>query len=394
MSGYAKRVFNNYIVKSTSELYKSIKRDILPALPIDYTFEDIYKLLEKFYPYEIRAFEFNLNSFNHQDQTLQRAYNQKRYQVKSVKQYLNEHPRIKYIVSEKFIQKRSLSTNVDEINAAYKELERKRTASLDKINSKVHQAQEKAQQIEPSFLDKIIGLYDRKGTSQKDRVYILHELYKYDCPKVTKFMSKLLVHEQNFQIREMALKHLQNYGYRPILRGKSTIPFGTKNKKKREAIKAYRDERFSIEGIPEELEYLIDNNKAHQITTYDYFISHSCLNHDDVQRIISELNKRGMLLYCDWINDSDYLKRNLLCEATLAVIEGRILKSKSVLFVDSEDARKSIWVAYELQYAEKNKKKILSIKQNDFVDQIEELHDDWFKGISIDRNKLIGKELS
>ena len=62
--------------------------------------------------------------------------------------------------------------------------------------------------------------------------------------------------------------------------------------------------------------------------------------------------------------------------------------------MDSEDARKSIWVAYELQYAEKNKKKILSIKQNDFVDQIEELHDDWFKGISIDRNKLIGKELS
>ena len=391
MSGYAKRAFDNYIIKTTSDFYKIIKKYIIPALPTVYTFEDIYSLLEKFYPYEIRAFEFNLSSFAHQDQTLQKTQHRKRYNVKTAKQYIMGSSGIKYVLSREFLNKRSLVVDTERITDAYQKLEKKRIISLAKMNTKVQRAQEKAQQIEPVFLDSIIGLYDRKGVSQKDRVYILHELYKYDCLKVTNFMRRLLVHEQNFQIREMALKHLQNYGYKPILRAKDTIPINIKNKKKRESLKTYRNKIFSIKGIPEELEYLIDNSKAHQITSYDYFISHSFLDHDDVQRIISELNKMGKLLYCDWISDNDYLKRNLLCEATLSVIECRIIKSDAVLFVDSVEARNSIWVAYELQYANNNGKKIVSLKRNNSVDQIVTLQDYWFEGISIDKNKLIGK---
>lgn len=391
MSGYAKRAFDNYIIKTTSDFYKIIKKYIIPALPAVYTFEDIYSLLEKFYPYEIRAFEFNLSSFAHQDQTLQKTQHRKRYNVKTAKQYIMGSSGIKYVLSREFLSKRALVVDTERITDAYQKLEKKRIISLAKMNTKVQGAQEKAQQIEPAFLDSIIGFYDRKGVSQKDRVYILHELYKYDCLKVTNFMRRLLVHEQNFQIREMALKHLQNYGYKPILRAKDTIPINIKNKKKRESLKTYRNQIFSIKGIPEELEYLIDNSKAHQITSYDYFISHSFLDHDDVQRIISELNKMGKLLYCDWISDNDYLKRNLLCEATLSVIECRIIKSDAVLFVDSIEARNSIWVAYELQYANNNGKKIVSLKRNNSVDQIVTLQDYWFEGISIDKNKLIGK---
>lgn len=308
MSGNAKRKFNNYILETTSDFYKIIKKNILPVLPPEYDFENIYELLKKYYPYEIKAFEFNLKAFDYQDHTLQKNQHRKRYNVKSVKQYIKESSGVKYILSKEFMLKRASTVDVEGSAKILQELHKKRIASIEKMDNKVQKAQEKAQQIEPSFLGKIIGLYNRKGVSQKDRVYILHELYKYDCPQVTNFMFRLLAHEQNFQIREMALKHLQDYGYRPILRRKDSIPIKTKNKNKRKKIKAYRNQRFSFEGIPEELEYLIDNSKAEQITTYDYFVSHSFLNHNDVQRIISELNKRGKLLYCDWISDKDYLK--------------------------------------------------------------------------------------
>mgnify|MGYP000118811288 FL=1 len=127
---------------------------------------------------------------------------------------------------------------------------------------KINKAQNLAQEMEPEFLDKLMGLYLKKTSTQKDRVYILHELYKYDCKKVTDFLQREMNAQQNFQLREMVMKHLQDYGYSPKLKRKDAIPFHTKNKKKREKIKQYRNERFDISGIPEELSYLIENHKS------------------------------------------------------------------------------------------------------------------------------------
>lgn len=42
----------------------------------------------------------------------------------------------------------------------------------------------KVQQVTPKYLDQLIGLYERKNTSQKDRLYILTELNKYYSPKI------------------------------------------------------------------------------------------------------------------------------------------------------------------------------------------------------------------
>ena len=51
--------------------------------------------------------------------------------------------------------------------------------------------------------------------------------------------------------------------------------------------------------------------------------------------LIIHLNSQGKNVYCDWISDSDYLKRNLVREATLKVIEKRLEQSKAILFVNS-----------------------------------------------------------
>lgn len=52
----------------------------------------------------------------------------------------------------------------------------KRSPKIDRIDKNINKALLKTQQMYPSFLDKLIGFYERKNTSQKDRMYILAEL--------------------------------------------------------------------------------------------------------------------------------------------------------------------------------------------------------------------------
>ena len=167
------------------------------------------------------------------------------------------------------------------------------------------------------------------------------------------------------------------------------------NKKKRkEILDAYAKKRFSIESIPQELEYRIHNSKEQQIKSYDYFISHSFRDNSTVQGLIDKLNGAGMNVYCDWISDSHYLKRNLVCDATLEVIETRINQSNAVLFIASDYSYSSIWVKYELNYAEEHGKTIYyvdtrSIDKDGFA--IEVLSDKWFSDTNYKKKKQEGE---
>ena len=86
-------------------------------------------------------------------------------------------------------------------------------------------------------------------------------------------------------------------------------------------------------------------------------------------------------IFCDWINDGDYLKRHLVCEATLKVIEKRLEQSKGLIFVSSENSRNSIWCKYELNYFKELGRSIYVIDKdsidNDNYD-IKILKNEWF----------------
>ena len=111
----------------------------------------------------------------------------------------------------------------------------------------------------------------------------------------------------------------------------------SKNKKRRDYLRnIYPNEKSTIKQTPDELEYRITNSKEQKIKKYDYFISHSYKDSGYVQKLIEYENSLGKNVFCDWINDSDYLKRHLLCTATLSVIEKRLEQSDAILFVQSE----------------------------------------------------------
>ena len=111
-----------------------------------------------------------------------------------------------------------------------------------------------------------------------------------------------------------------------------------------------------------------------------------------VQVLIDKLNAEGRNVYCDWISDSDYLKRQLLCDATLDVIEKRIFQSKAILLLDSNNSRNSMWVQYELNYAQEQGKPLFSIdieRVNDGIAEITVLQGNWYINLEYKQIKLI-----
>ena len=203
----------------------------------------------------------------------------------------------------------------------------------------------------PEFIDKMIGLYERKNTCQKDKMYILLELQKYYSPKIVQFFFKPNDTELNKQLRQNAFYYLQSFNYQPRARRQKYMQVHTKNKKRKDYLKkVYSEQKCEIPKTPMELEYRIENGKEQKIKTYDFFISHSYKDGATVQKLIQYENKQGKNIFCDWINDSDYLKRQLLCKATLKVLETRMEQSKSLIFVESEYSKASIWCKFELNY--------------------------------------------
>ena len=155
-----------------------------------------------------------------------------------------------------------------------------------------------------------------------------------------------------------------------------------KNKKRRQYLKnIYPYEKYDIPETPQELEYRIDNSQEQLLKEYDYFISHSSKDRVAVQALIVAENQLKKNVFCDWINDVDYLKRHLVCKATLKVIERRMEQSNALVFVESENSRNSIWCKYELNYFSELKKPIFKITKEKIdagVFDLQPMDSDWY----------------
>jgi hypothetical protein len=235
----------------------------------------------------------------------------------------------------------------------------------------------------PEYIDVLIGLYERKNTSQKDKMYIMAELKKYYNDKVINFFFKVNDTELNKQLRWIAFYHLQSFNFQPRARRQKYMQVHTKNKKRKQYLRnVYPDEKYNIPQNPNELEYRIMNAKEQKIKRYDFFISHSSMDSRYVQELILFENRKSKNVFCDWINDADYLKRKLVCKATLKVIETRLEQSDAIIFVDSHNSRNSIWCKYELNYFSELNRTIYCITIEDIKSQnwdaLYNMKDKWF----------------
>lgn len=351
MPGVTKHIYEADIRDIQAMWSKQLKA-ISFLLPPKYNESDIITLLKKYFPHEWKSVEYKKEYYDVKDRFIYQRKKKYRYNMPSPSKLLRLNATfnklckddIKRLYDEKF------DCSLQE--AKKKDFEKKRFSKIHRVDTKIENAKFLTQSVTPDFLDKIIGIYERKNTTQKDKVYLLIELSKYYNPRIIQFFFKLNDTELNIQLREMAFKHLQEFNYHPRLRKQQYMLIHSKNKKRREYLKKeYPYQVYKVPSTPNELEQRIACGcKEQALKRYDVFVSHSSRDSNIVRDLVDKENKQGIFVFCDWMNDSDYLKRSLLCKETLKVIEHRLDKSDSLLFVRTNASLESLWCKYEISY--------------------------------------------
>ena len=349
---------------------------------MNYTENDIITLLKEFYPHEWKSVEIKFLYYQKKDKYIARRFGKARYNMPKPEKLIQSVSLYKNIMTSNAQKKHADNFNEEDIKKAKDDLWRKREPKIKKVNHKIERAILKTQQVTPAYIDQIIGLYNQKNTTQKDKMYILAGLKKYYSTPIIDFFFKINDTELNTQLRLIAFKHLQSFNYQPRLRRQKYMQVHCKNKKRKKYLKEeYARAKYEIPENPDELEYRIQNAKDEQLKEFDYFISHSSKDSSAVQKLILFENLQGKNVFCDWINDVDYLKRHLVCEATLAVLEKRMEQSEKLIFVISQNSMNSIWCKYELNYYHELGKQIYTIEKSDIESKtfnIKLLKDYWF----------------
>ncbi len=373
MTGFTEHIFKGEISDIQAEWKKELI-SISGVLPKDYAKDDIILALKTYYPHEWNDVEYKKQYYDKKDKYIIRHKTKARYNMKCPEILLEDNSVFRELMMSDVRSAYSEAFSEKTQKENKKSLFEKRYPKIKKINEKISKAIAKTQTVTPDFLDKLIGLYERKSTSQKDKVYIIYELMKYYNPKVINFFFKCNDTELNIQLREIALRHLQSFNYKPRLRKQKYMIVSTKNKKRREYLtRIYPYETYDIAFKPEELEYRIFLGREQQVKSFRYFISHSSADAETVQKLIDYENGNNVLVFCDWINDADYLKRNLICEATLKVIEARLRQSDEMIFVKSKKSLESVWCQYELNYFHELGRPIYVIEKDSVDSEIYEL---------------------
>ena len=347
MAGVKKRKFNSetgkYMKGFTSQLTK-----VIATLPIEYDKQTVLEYYKKFYPNQWTGLINRFDYYLAKDQHLVSIGKKKRYNHKNPITFFYSLTKVKLICSDGYKLKHQTSY-----------CERARQKVIQELESKIKNPKNIStnfQFTDPYHLHVFISAYHKRNGSQHDKLEIVNELKKFKTKETITFFQKLNDSEKNSQIRNIAFEHLQSIGAYVIKRK------GFKGKKKEYYVDT---DKFIV--TPADLVDRLKRGSIQSKKSFDLFVSHSCKDNILVNKLVSELNRHGLRIYCDWTSDNDFLKRELVSEYTEVVLKERIEQSRKVLFLQTERSVnyngdvQSPWVKMELEHASKVSKEILCV---------------------------------
>lgn len=357
MSGKIKRKYVGELIRFNKRLNLPLK-NIKSILPQEYNSEIIISEFKRYYPLLWVEMQERYDLYNAKDDFLVKNGKIKRFKPLSPKNYILNLPQIKLWLSNGSLEKHKNSFNIKLHNENIKLLTQKCKKIKDRNENKLKTNTEKIQKVEPLYIDAFIASYYQKGISIEEKIEILNEIKKYQSKKAIDFFYKLNDSEKNNQVRELAFKHLQSIGKYVKLRPKF------KGKKK-----DYIEEISELELTPKDLWQRLEQNKIQNKKRFDFFISHSISNQNEVLKTLQCLNNQGYVVYCDWTSDNEFLKRSLVSDYTKMVLKKRLDQSKNIIFLKSNKALNSEWVKFELEYFSKLMRTIYFIELDETKDQ-------------------------
>ena len=352
MPGKAKRKYEGELIRFAKRLKRPLEL-VVDTLKPGYTKNDFLEAFKEYYPFEWNEICERWKVYSEKDRFLKTNKGRTRYNPLKPEDYFFSLHKVKYILSQGYREKHKNNYN-EQVRAKKEEdLRHKRGTQIEKRQQRISSYTQDMQHVDPGFIDALIYAYHNHNNSTNDKMEIIKEIKKYDCEKTIQFFWKINDSERNNQIRRMAFKHLQKSGHYVKLR---------KNFKGKKKI--YQIEESTFFGTPQALaEKLNDNNSVQAIKRYDLFISHSSKDISIVNRVVKEANAIGLNCYVDWSADNDFLKRSMVSDYTKEVLKKRMEQSKCLLYLSSDNSRKSEWVYFELDYYENYvNRKMLMVK--------------------------------
>lgn len=338
MVGVAKRKYQGEIIRLNKSLNSPLRK-IKNILPVEFDEDVIIRQFRFYYPLVWKQIDEMYANYSAKDKVLVKHGMKQRYNPLKPRQYLFSLPQVKHWLSENGKKKHKESFNLERQNVNILDLEKRKSRSLENFGNKINSNTVEMQTVEPLYIDAFIIAYHQKGITIEGKIEIFNELKKYNCKKSIEFFYKLNDAERNNQIRNMAFNHLQSLGKYVKLR-----------KKHKGKTKNYMVEKNEFNMTPEDLSIRIEKDGVQNKKAFNFFISHSLHDRDEVLKVMKILNKQGNNVYCDWTSDTDFLKRNLVNDFTKIVLKKRLDQSKNILLIKSKDSMNSKWVAFELEY--------------------------------------------
>lgn len=347
LPGIVKRKYNHQTILFIKQNFTGPLRAVAKILPLHYDGDDILTSFKCFYPRQWRLLESRYIYYQEKDRFLKKIGKKARYFHKKPVDFFFSLQKVKHLLSNGMKTKHQKNFDEDGRGVLLKKMEKKRKIVLVDMQG--------AQSLEPVYFDLLVYSYHKRGVTHEDKLEIVKEIQKFRGKRITRFFQKLNDSERNNQIRRMAFEHLQSIGEFVFLRK------GFKGK-----AKEYSIARSEFAMTPKDLIDRIDADTIQSKKEYDVFLSHSFKDIGLVEKIKDALNARGISVYCDWMSDNDFLKREMLSKYTELVLQKRIEQSKVVVLVQtensiSENGKQSPWIKMELEHAQGLHKEIFTV---------------------------------
>ena len=250
-------------------------------------------------------------------------------------------------------------------------------------SEKRHSIEDMQQVVTPPYTNYFIDTYFKvKHQHPEDihtRMRILEEAAKFSCEETEAFLRKVNSTERNYYLRSFAFKTLQHQF------AHSAVHLHSNRSGKMHPGDGIEPRKMNTpELLMQEIyqsEYDLETNKV-----FDVFLSHSSKDYDQVIKLKAMLNRQGLTVYVDWIEDRNALKRELTSVDTAKAITERIKQSRAILYVLTSISNASVWTPWELGFAHALGKMICVISLEEGVKAPEYL--DLYEKIELMDNRL------
>ena len=339
MPGTAKRKYVGECIRIAKSMTRPLNL-ITEILKPGFSEQDLLEAYKKYYPFEWKELCERQRLYTKKDAFLRKQHKKMRYRPPTPEKYFFSLPKVKHIMSYGFRKKHESEYNEEMRRVREERFELKRKNRINGRTKRIEDYTKNQQNVTPDFIEALIYAYHDKRNTINDKIEIFREIQKYDCAEAWRFFGKLNDSERNNKIRKLAFEHLQKGGHyvklRQFFKGKK---------------KSYYTEEDTFFGTPQALiDKLTSNNSVQNKKAYDLFLSHSSCDNIMVKEIVKLANKLNLVCYVDWLSDNDFLKRSMVSEYTKEVLKFRMQQSERLLYLSSENSRKSTWVSFELEY--------------------------------------------